>query len=65
MYSLTDKVEEISRSTSGREETVGGLRAWTNYTIAVAAVTRAGVGVFSSDMTCTTRQDGEYILWCV
>lgn len=52
-------MEEISRKTSGREESVGGLRAWTNYSVTVAAVTRAGVGVASPDLTCTTREDGK------
>lgn len=45
--------------TSGQEESVGGLRAWTNYSVTVAAVTRAGVGVASPDLTCTTREDGK------
>ncbi|KAK8403945.1 hypothetical protein O3P69_000181 [Scylla paramamosain] len=53
----TEKVDEISRMTSGREESVGGLRAWTNYSVTVAAVTRAGVGLASPDLTCTTRED--------
>lgn len=45
--------------TSGREEIVGGLRAWSNYTVTVSAVTRAGAGVASPDLTCTTREDGQ------
>ena len=48
--------------TSGREESVGGLRAWTNYSVTVAAVTRAGVGVASPDLTCTTREDGKFMI---
>ncbi|XP_037792808.1 Down syndrome cell adhesion molecule-like protein Dscam2 [Penaeus monodon] len=53
----TEKVEELIRMTSGREESVGGLRAWSNYTVTVAAVTRAGAGVSSPDLICTTRED--------
>ncbi|XP_069190704.1 cell adhesion molecule Dscam2 isoform X3 [Procambarus clarkii] len=53
----TEEVEELTRITSGREESVGGLRPWTNYTVTVAAVTRAGPGVTSPDLTCTTRED--------
>ncbi|XP_047490923.1 Down syndrome cell adhesion molecule-like protein Dscam2 [Penaeus chinensis] len=53
----TEKVEELTRMTSGREEIVGGLRAWSNYTVTVSAVTRAGAGVASPDLTCTTRED--------
>lgn len=45
--------------TNGREEIVGGLRAWSNYTVTVSAVTRAGAGVASPDLTCTTREDGQ------
>ncbi|XP_063593040.1 cell adhesion molecule Dscam2-like [Penaeus indicus] len=52
-----EKVEELIRMTSGREESVGGLRAWSNYTVTVAAVTRAGAGVSSPDLICTTRED--------
>ncbi|ROT68397.1 putative Down syndrome cell adhesion molecule-like protein Dscam2 [Penaeus vannamei] len=53
----TEKVEELIRMTNGREESVGGLRAWSNYTVTVAAVTRAGAGVSSPDLICTTRED--------
>ncbi|XP_064112208.1 cell adhesion molecule Dscam2-like isoform X2 [Macrobrachium nipponense] len=53
----TDKVEELTRVTNGREENVGGLRPWTNYTVSVAATTRAGAGVASQDLTCTTKED--------
>ncbi|XP_069995909.1 cell adhesion molecule Dscam2 [Penaeus vannamei] len=53
----TEKVEELTRMTNGREEIVGGLRAWSNYTVTVSAVTRAGAGVASPDLTCTTRED--------
>ena len=40
------------------EEVVGGLHPWTNYTISVAGVTGAGAGVASSELTCTTDEDG-------
>ncbi|XP_071546322.1 cell adhesion molecule Dscam2-like isoform X3 [Panulirus ornatus] len=53
----TEDVEELTRMTNGREESVGGLRPWTNYSVTVAAVTRAGAGVASPDLTCTTRED--------
>ncbi|XP_042236936.1 Down syndrome cell adhesion molecule-like protein Dscam2 [Homarus americanus] len=53
----TEEVEDLTRMTNGREESVGGLRPWTNYTVTVAAVTRAGAGVTSPDLTCTTRED--------
>lgn len=53
-----EEVDEVVRRTAAREETVMGLRPWTNYTVTVAAVTRAGPGVTSPDLTCTTREDG-------
>ncbi|KAK3849219.1 hypothetical protein Pcinc_044013, partial [Petrolisthes cinctipes] len=34
-----------------------GLQAWTNYSVSVAAFTRAGRGVASTPLTCTTAQD--------
>lgn len=58
-FPTTEKVEELIRMTNGREESVGGLRAWSNYTVTVAAVTRAGAGVSSPDLICTTREDGQ------
>lgn len=57
--SIAEKVEELTKMTSGREESMGGLRAWSNYTVTVSAVTRAGAGVSSPDLVCTTREDGQ------
>lgn len=59
LFLPSEKVEELTRMTNGREEIVGGLRAWSNYTVTVSAVTRAGAGVASPDLTCTTREDGQ------
>lgn len=35
-----------------------GLRAWSNYSISLAAATKAGRGVKSQPMLCTTAEDG-------
>ncbi|CAL4087963.1 unnamed protein product, partial [Meganyctiphanes norvegica] len=56
-HSYSDHVEETTRNVNDLEETVGGLRAWTNYTVTVAATTRAGHGPNSPDLTCTTGED--------
>ncbi|XP_076032140.1 cell adhesion molecule Dscam2-like isoform X4 [Oratosquilla oratoria] len=55
--SPTDDVEEITRMTTARQETVTGLRRFTNYTVTVAAFTGAGTGVASRDLVCTTKED--------
>lgn len=43
----------------GVRATLAGLTPWTNYTITVAASTRAGEGMASHSLVCTTDQDGE------
>ncbi|KAK3861972.1 hypothetical protein Pcinc_032114, partial [Petrolisthes cinctipes] len=53
----TEEVEEVTRVVGGLEETVGGLLPWTNYSVTVAARTRAGAGVTSPDLVCTTKED--------
>lgn len=49
----------MTRVVGGLEETVGGLLPWTNYSVTVAARTRAGAGVTSPDLVCTTKEDGK------
>ncbi|XP_071541356.1 cell adhesion molecule Dscam2-like [Panulirus ornatus] len=41
----------------GLQATLAGLTPWTNYSISVAASTRAGEGVASHILSCTTDQD--------
>ncbi|XP_037792633.1 Down syndrome cell adhesion molecule-like protein Dscam2 [Penaeus monodon] len=41
----------------GLRATLAGLRPWTNYSVSVAASTRAGEGVASLPLVCTTDQD--------
>ena len=47
---------------TGKEETLGNLQPWSNYTVSVAGVTGAGAGVASPDLTCTTDEDGKEFL---
>lgn len=48
-----------SMVSEGIRTTLTSLTPWTNYTISVAASTRAGEGVASQGIVCTTDQDGE------
>ncbi|XP_069972795.1 cell adhesion molecule Dscam1 isoform X4 [Penaeus vannamei] len=41
----------------GLRATLTGLKPWTNYSVSVAASTRAGEGVQSLALVCTTEQD--------
>ncbi|XP_063589130.1 cell adhesion molecule Dscam2-like [Penaeus indicus] len=41
----------------GLRATLAGLRPWTNYSVSVAASTRAGEGVASLPLVCTTDQE--------
>ncbi|ROT64498.1 putative Down syndrome cell adhesion molecule-like protein Dscam2 [Penaeus vannamei] len=41
----------------GLRATLAGLRPWTNYSVSVAASTRAGEGLASLPLVCTTDQD--------
>ena len=52
-------VDEIVREAPGPEEVVVGLRAFSNYTLTVAALTKAGQGVPSQQVTCATTEGGE------
>ncbi|CAL4146593.1 unnamed protein product, partial [Meganyctiphanes norvegica] len=54
---FTDTVNELVRHVSGIQETVNKLKPWTNYTVTVAATTRAGTGPFSTEIICTTPED--------
>ncbi|CAL4108240.1 unnamed protein product, partial [Meganyctiphanes norvegica] len=54
---FSGRVEEVSRRIRGSEETVESLRPWTNYSVTVAATTRAGTGPPSPDITCMTAED--------
>ena len=45
---------------SGLEMAVSGLLANHNYTLFLAAETIAGIGPWSSGVTCVTREDSKY-----
>ncbi|XP_042865020.1 Down syndrome cell adhesion molecule-like protein Dscam2 [Penaeus japonicus] len=46
-----------SRIVNGQSATVGDLERYTNYSVTVAAATRAGVGVSSQAVVCATEED--------
>ena len=43
----------------GQRATLDTLTPWTNYSVTVAGFTKAGQGVSSPAVICTTEQDGE------
>ena len=53
---------EVSGSVVSEQQTsiLTGLEPWSNYSISVAASTKAGEGVTSSPTVCTTDEDGEF-----
>ncbi|XP_068213179.1 cell adhesion molecule Dscam2-like isoform X2 [Palaemon carinicauda] len=46
-----------SRIVNGQSATIGDLERYTNYSITVAAATRAGIGVPSEPINCATEED--------
>nr|XP_027210564.1 Down syndrome cell adhesion molecule-like protein Dscam2 [Penaeus vannamei] len=46
-----------SRIVNGQSATVGDLERYSNYSVTVAAATRAGVGVSSPPVVCATEED--------
>ncbi|XP_037800321.1 Down syndrome cell adhesion molecule-like protein Dscam2 [Penaeus monodon] len=46
-----------ARIVNGQSATVGDLERYTNYSVTVAAATRAGVGVSSQPVVCATEED--------
>lgn len=57
--STEDGSEEAAMMSKGLRAQLENLRPWTNYSVSVAASTRAGQGVASEPLVCTTHQDGE------
>ena len=49
-----------SRVVAGQSSSLVDLERFTNYSITVAASTKAGLGVASNSITCATEEDGEY-----
>jgi len=49
----------VSRVVEGPSAAIGDLHRYTNYSIQVAASTRAGVGSNSDRIMCPTDMDGE------
>ncbi len=47
--------------TEGESVELQGLETYTNYSVTVAAFTRAGGGVASQQVFCSTEEDGENI----
>ena len=54
-----DGSEEAALMSKDLRAQLENLRPWTNYSMSVAALTRAGQGVASKSLICTTHQDGE------
>lgn len=54
-----DGSEEAAMMSKGLRAQLDNLRPWTNYSVSVAASTRAGQGVASEALVCTTHQDGK------
>ncbi|XP_050724052.1 cell adhesion molecule Dscam2-like [Eriocheir sinensis] len=52
-----DGSEEAAMMSKGLRAQLDNLRPWTNYSVSVAASTRAGQGVASEALVCTTHQD--------
>lgn len=55
-----DSNEEAAMMSKDLRAQLDNLRPWTNYSVTVAASTRAGQGVASTPLICTTHQDGEF-----
>ena len=49
----------VSRVVEGPSTALGDLHKFTNYSVSVAASTRAGLGVASESIICSTDMDGE------
>jgi hypothetical protein len=55
--SLDTRFEEFQREGG----LLTGLRKYTNYTVSVAALTKAGLGSRTGHVHCTTNEDGKEI----
>ena len=42
--------------------TIRNLKAYTNYTVKIAGVTRTGIGIYSNPLIVITAETGKYIL---
>lgn len=58
MFSPSGEPKTDKRITAELRTAIGNLRPFTNYSMTVAASTRAGIGLASDPLTCATEEDG-------
>ena len=59
-YCFSDVDTSGSVVTDSTSAILEGLEPWSNYSVSVAASTKAGEGVTSHPIICTTLEDGEH-----